>query len=410
VTPHFETSCPHCRHNLRVRVEYLDHWVSCRYCDRTFLAGKATPPEEDLQAVRAERDRLRELIASLRGLLAEAEDARQVHRPALETGGGPADSQSVKVDRGNGFAGSELIDDGKGSGPGAPSIPGYEITDTLKAGAMSQVYRARQTSLDRIVALKVLNAALARSPEYRMRFLREARLSAQLSHPYLIATFDAGEVDGNPYFVMEYVEGMTIEEALARQQAFDEPMALRITLALAEALKYFHAHGLLHRDIKPANVILTREGGVKLVDLGLARSTDDPELAAVEEGKAIGTPSYISPEQVSGDVEPDIRSDLYSLGATLYRMVTGRVPFAGETSREVMRKHADRETPLVAPVEIDPELSNGLNALILKMLDRDRDHRFRNPTELIHALRGLLAEAAARASRSRLAGKPAIPG
>ncbi len=303
-----------------------------------------------------------------------------------------------------------LTDDGNGSGPGPPLIPGYQILETIQAGAMSQVYRARQTSLDRIVAVKVLNAALARSPEYRMRFLREARLSAQLSHPYVIAAFDAGEVDGHPYFVMEYVEGMTIERALARQQAFDEPMALRITLALAEALKYFHAHGLLHRDIKPANVILTKEGGVKLVDLGLARSADDLELAAVEEGKAIGTPSYISPEQVSGDVEPDIRSDLYSLGATLYRMVTGRVPFVGETSREVMRKHADRETPLVPPVEIDPEISNGLNALILKMLDRDRDQRFRDPAELIHALRGLLAEAAARASRSRLVGKPAIPG
>jgi serine/threonine-protein kinase len=384
--------------------------VSCRYCDRSFLAGKQRAADESIETIRAERDRLRRLVASLRGLLAEVDDARLTHHPEAEISGAPPTTPAGHTNRGNGFAESEPIDAVNGSAAAPPFIPGYQILETVQAGAMSQVYRARQTSLDRIVAVKVLSAALARSPEYRMRFLREARLSAQLSHPYVIATFDAGEVDGNPYFVMEYVEGMTIEEALARQPAFDEPMALRITLALAEALKYFHARGLMHRDIKPANVILTKEGGVKLVDLGLARSTDDPELAAVEEGKAIGTPSYISPEQVSGDVAPDIRSDLYSLGATLYQMVTGRVPFVGETSREVMRKHADRETPLVAPVEIDPEISNGMNALILKMLDRNRDHRFRNPSELIHSLRGLLAEAAARVSRSRLAGKPAVSG
>ena len=149
---------------------------------------------------------------------------------------------------------------------------------------------------------------------------------------------------------------------------------------------------------------------MKLVDLGLARATDDNELSAVEEGKAVGTPAYISPEQVRGHVEPDIRSDLYSLGVTLYQMVTGRVPFVGATSQEVMRKHADRETPLVPPVDIDPAISSGVNALILKMLDRDRDQRFRDPAELILALRGLLIEAAARASRSRLVGLPAIPG
>jgi eukaryotic-like serine/threonine-protein kinase len=385
VPEYFDTSCPHCRHELRVRVEYTGLWVTCKYCERQFLAGGELSPEDELRILRADRERLHRVVASLRALLAEVDDPRLAHRLA--------------IDRVNGFA-----------GPGPPAIPGYEILETLQAGTMSQVYRARQTSLDRIVAVKVLNADLVRSVEYRMRFLREARLSGQLSHPNLIATLDAGEVDGHPYFVMEYVQGMTVEAALARQQAFDETMALRVTLALAEALRYFHAHGLLHRDIKPANVILTKEGRVKLVDLGLARSKHDPELSAVEEGKAIGTPTYISPEQVNGSVEPDIRSDLYSLGATLYRMVTGRVPFAGETSREVMRMHADRETPLVPPVEIDPAISSGLNALILKMLDRDRDQRFRDPAELIQALRGLLAAAAEGPSRAGVVGKAAVPG
>jgi serine/threonine-protein kinase len=191
---------------------------------------------------------------------------------------------------------------------------------------------------------------------------------------------------------MEYVEGMSLEDALGRQRVFDESQALEITLAVARALGHLHSHGLLHRDIKPANVILGREGGIKLADLGLARSTADAELAAVEEGKAVGTPEYISPEQVNGDVEPDIRSDIYSLGATLYRMVTGRVPHSGETSREVMRKHADHATPLVPPVEINPEISSGTNELILKMMSRDRSQRFGSPAELIQAVLERLGE------------------
>jgi serine/threonine-protein kinase len=384
--------------------------VSCRYCNRPFVAGKETAPRDELEAVRAERDRLRQVIASLRTLLARVDEAPQADPPAAQTEGTPGSTPAQPADRGNGFAESELIQFNDRPPHGPPAIPGYEILATLREGAMGQVYRARQSSLDRVVAIKVLDAALARSPEYRMRFVREARLAARLAHPNLIATIDAGEVDGHPYFVMEYVEGLTIEQALARQRGFDETTALRITLALAEALKYLHAQGLLHRDIKPANVILAREGRVKLVDLGLARSSADLELAAVEEGKAVGTPAYISPEQVRGDVEPDIRSDLYSLGATLYQMVTGRVPHAGSTSQEVMRKHADRETPLVPPVEIDPAISSGLNALILKMMDRDREQRFRDPAALILAIQGLLAETAARAKQSRLGARPAIPG
>ena len=137
-------------------------------------------------------------------------------------------------------------------------------------------------------------------------------------------------------------------------------------------------------------MILARNGSIKLADLGLARSSDDLELAAVEAGKAIGTPEYISPEQVSGDIEPDIRSDIYSLGATLYRMITGRVPYPGTNSREVMRMHADPATPLVPPREIHPEISDAVNALVLKMLAREPEQRFRDPAELILALLGLL--------------------
>jgi serine/threonine protein kinase len=395
VTQYFNTACPLCRHPLKVRVEYIDHWVSCKYCQKDFIAQTDTLVRYELAAVRAERDRLRQLIASLRNLLAEAQ--------GKETAPPPGNVTTANVAGGNGLAprGSSgaALGAGESEAPDPPRIPGYAILGTLSEGAMGRVYRARQTSLDRTVAVKVLDAGLAGNSEYCMRFEREARIAAQLSHPNVIAAIDAGEADGHLYYVMEYVEGMTIEEALARQKVFDERTALEITLGVARALACFHAQGLLHRDVKPANVILCKGGGVKLADLGLARSTGDHELAAVDAGKAVGTPEYISPEQVSGEHEPDIRSDIYSLGATLYRMVTGRLPYSGTTSREVMRKHADLETPLIVPSEINPEISSGLNALVLKMMARDRNHRFRDPAELIRALLDLLAEASAAALR-----------
>ena len=411
MTQYFETSCPHCRHGLRVRVEYIGQWVCCKHCNRDFVAQTDTPLRDELATVCAERDRLRRLIGSLRSLLAEGngEDEMPAHPAEAKAGHASAGSPAADLPHVNGLIAPGPTDNGKGPEIGPLSISGYEILGTISEGAMGRVYRARQTSLDRIVAIKVLDSDLARNPEYRMRFGREARLSARLSHPNIITTIDAGEVDGHPYFVMEYVDGKTVEDALARQDVFDERMALRITLGVAEAVEYLHAHGLLHRDVKPSNVILAREGGVRLADFGLARSTADLELAAVEEGKAVGTPEYISPEQVNGDVEADIRSDIYSLGASLYRMVTGRVLHAGATSREVMRKHADRETPLIPPRQINPAISSGLNALILKMLARDRDQRYRDPAALILDLLGLLNEAEAQANQSRPVGKPAIP-
>jgi serine/threonine-protein kinase len=399
VTQYVETPCPHCRRNLRVRVEYIGQWVCCKYCNREFRPHRdeVSPPaaalpseaalRAELEATRAERDRLRRLFSGLRQLLAEADGSVEPPLPA----------EHAEADPHNGVAvpGVHGTTAGESQGRGAISIPGYEILGTLREGAMGRVFRARQMSLDRIVAIKVLDGALASKAEYLMRFEREARVCARLSHPTLITTIDAGTAEGHPYFVMEYVEGTSVEDELANRHVFDEASALRIALEAAEALEYLDTQGMLHRDVKPANLILNREGRVKLADFGLARTTGDAELAAVEEGKAVGTPEYISPEQVRGGVEPDIRSDLYSLGATLYRMVTGRVPYPGETSREVMRKHADRGIPLVPPLELNPALSEGTNALILKMLAWDRDQRHRDPGELIADLRARLAEALA---------------
>ena len=269
-------------------------------------------------------------------------------------------------------------------------IPGYQIIEKLGKGSMGIVYKARQASVDRIVAVKVLLDSLAQNREFIKRFDREAKIAAKLQHNNIVNAIDAGQVDGHHFFVMEYVEGGTIKDEIEKGKVFDEKVALKIILAVAEAIKHAHQRGLIHRDIKPENIILTREGGVKLADLGLARLTADEKWAMAEAGMAIGTPYYISPEQVRGQVDVDIRGDIYSLGATLYHMVTGKVPYGGETPNEVMRKHVDKNTHLVPPDHINTRLSSGLGMVVETMMAKNRDNRYRNPDDLILDLKCLL--------------------
>ncbi len=269
-------------------------------------------------------------------------------------------------------------------------IPGYEIIDRLGKGSMGMVYKARQTSVDRIVAVKVLLDALASNKEFIKRFEREAKIAAKLSHNNIVNAIDAGEVDGHHYFVMEFVEGKTIKDELDAGLIYDEKEATRIVLAVAEALKHAHQRGLIHRDIKPENIIVTKEGGVKLADLGLARLTADEKWAMAEAGMAIGTPYYISPEQVRGQVDVDIRSDIYSLGASFYHMVTGKVPFSGETPTEVMQKHIDKNLQATPPDHINTRLSSGSGEVIETMMARNRENRYRDPDDLIIDLNRLL--------------------
>ena len=268
-------------------------------------------------------------------------------------------------------------------------IPGYDILERLGKGSMGLVFKARQTSVDRIVAVKVLLDTLAQNKEFIKRFQREAKIAAKLQHTNIVNAIDAGEVEGHYYFVMEYVEGATIKDELDKSKVFDEKVALKIVLAVADAMKHAHERGLIHRDIKPENVILTKDGQVKLADLGLARLTADEKWAMSEAGMAIGTPYYISPEQVRGQVDVDIRGDIYSLGATLYHMVTGRVPYPGETPQEVMRKHVDKNAHLVPPDHVNTKLSSGLGVVVETMMAKNRDQRYRNPDDLILDLKCL---------------------
>ncbi|MCD6364409.1 MAG: serine/threonine protein kinase [Planctomycetes bacterium] len=260
-------------------------------------------------------------------------------------------------------------------------IPGYKILSRLGAGAMAVVFKATQLSLDRTVAIKVLNKKLSENAEYVKRFYQEGKAAAKLNHPNIVQAIDVGEAGGLHYFVMEYVRGHELYEELAEGKVFEEARALKIIIQIARALEHAHQQGLIHRDVKPRNIMLTSDGTAKLADMGLARQAQDAQVAEAEAGRAYGTPYYISPEQIRGQIDIDFRADIYSLGATLYHMVTGRVPFEAPTPAAVMHKHL--KEPLVPPDHINTELSAGLGEVVEVMMAKSRDGRYASTSDLL---------------------------
>ena len=265
--------------------------------------------------------------------------------------------------------------------PAMIQIPGFQLLRKVGAGAMASVYMAKQLSLDRIVAIKILPKRLSDDPEFVARFYKEGRAAAKLNHNNIVQAIDVGEYAGHHYFVMEYVDGKTVYDELAKKRVYAEREALDIIVQIAKALEHAHARGFLHRDVKPKNIMITKDGTAKLADMGLARQASDAEAATAEKGRAFGTPYYISPEQIRGAVDVDFRLDIYSLGATFYHMVTGRVPFEGNTPAEIMHKHL-RE-PLIPPDHLNPALSTGLAEVVERSMAKDRDRRYQSTTDLL---------------------------
>jgi serine/threonine-protein kinase len=263
----------------------------------------------------------------------------------------------------------------------AQQIPGYQILGKLGHGAMATVFKAKQLSLDRLVAIKVLPKRLSENPEFVDRFYREGRAAARLNHPHIVQAIDVGQSSGYHYFVMEYVEGQTVYDGIKDGKPYTEKRALDILLQSTRALEHAHARGFIHRDVKPKNIMLTRDGLVKLADMGLAREVTDYEAANAEAGRAYGTPYYISPEQIRGEINIDFRADIYSLGATFYHMVTGKVPFDGASPTAVMHKHL--KEPLVPPDHINKELSAGIGELVEVLMAKKRDERYASTADLI---------------------------
>lgn len=269
-------------------------------------------------------------------------------------------------------------------------IDGYVLDQWLGEGTMGAVFRARQKSLDRPVAVKILTPRLAKNPNYLMRFLREAKAVARLNHPNVVSGIDVGESDGHHYFVMEYVEGKTLQQVLDDHGRLDPLKTAKVVLLVARALDHAHHAGMVHRDIKPANVILSAKTGIpKLCDLGLAKEVAEGGTGSqTGEGRALGTPLYISPEQARGQRDIDIRSDLYSLGATFFHCVCGEPPFNGPTPAVIMAKHLTED---FTPVRrLRPDCPPGVALVIEKMLEKEREDRYQTPAELIEELAAVI--------------------
>lgn len=347
-------------------------------------------------AANLEEEKLAHALVS-RGLLTR-EEFQQV-RGGDGQAGGPEGILARLVK-----AGLLTVNQAKRLAPELPSlmnqqIPGYQLMEKLGQGAMGTVFKARQISMNRLVAVKILHPKLAANKDFLERFQREAHLAAKFSSNNVVQAIDVGSAGPLQYFVMEYVEGTTLKDELNKGKVFEEKEAVEIVLQIAQALQHAHRRNLIHRDIKPGNIILTAEGIAKLADLGMARATTDESLAAAEKGMTIGTPHYIAPEQINSQGDVDSRADIYSLGATLYHMVTGQPPFPYNKTGQVLRAHLSEE--LTPPDHLNTKLSSGLGEVVECMMAKNREDRYPSPDGLIIDLECLLHDEPPKFARRR---------
>ena len=272
----------------------------------------------------------------------------------------------------------------------------YKILSLLGAGGMGEVYRAKDTRLDRTVAIKVLPSEVSDKPEMRQRFEREARVISSLSHPHICALYDIGRQDDVDFLVMEYLEGETLADRLAKA-ALPLDQALRFAVEIADALDQAHRHGVVHRDLKPGNIMLTKSG-IKLLDFGLAKLTDPKSTLVLSspsglptqkasltaEGTILGTLHYMAPEQLEGK-EADARADVFAFGAVVYEMVTGRKAFQGESTASVIAAILSSEPAPISTLQpISPPL---LDRVVKRCLAKDPDDRWQSARDLMLELK-----------------------
>jgi serine/threonine-protein kinase len=233
----------------------------------------------------------------------------------------------------------------------------------------------------------VLPRKFTQSAQFIERFYAEGRAAAQLNHPNIVQAYDVGKAGDYHYFVMEYVDGRTVYDDIIKHKRYAEADAIEVLIQITEALQHAHERGLILRDVKPKNMMITREGVAKLADMGLARAVTDKEAAEAEQGKAFGTPYYIAPEQIRGELRIGPPADIYSLGATFYHMVTGAVPFDGKNPSDVMHKHLKSE--LVPPDHVNPKLSSRVAEVIEMMMAKDARRRYQNCKDVLVDLRAI---------------------
>jgi tRNA A-37 threonylcarbamoyl transferase component Bud32 len=287
-------------------------------------------------------------------------------------------------------------------------IGSYQILSLLGVGGMGEVYKARDTRLDRIDALKILPSEVASDRERLRRFVREAKAASALKHPNVATIYEIGESAGLHFIAMEYVEGQTLESKIS-SQPLDPAEVVEIGLQITDALDEAHSKGITHRDIKPANLMLTPRGQVKVLDFGLAKvarpegqavASDITTDLSTASGVLMGTMHYMSPEQVLGQ-KPDHRTDIFSLGAVLYEMATGRLPFAGTSSTETMDRILHEQPEAMA--QFNYNLPVELERIIRKCLEKDRERRYQSARELLIDLKNLKRDSALVAIPARRA-------
>ncbi len=262
----------------------------------------------------------------------------------------------------------------------------YQILGELGRGNMGVVYKAHDPQIHRTIALKALREDRVTSSEFVRRFLKEAMAVGRLSHPGIVTVYDVGQDHGTVYIAMEFLQGTPLDELMATRQ-FTLAEIVSIGIQTAQALQYAHQHGIIHRDIKPPNIIYSPEGAIRVTDFGIARVEDPDGQTMTQIGEILGTPRYMSPEQVMGQ-ELDGRSDLYSLGVILYQLTTGKRPFHGETLAAIFRS-ITQDTP-EPPHVLEPMLPTALSAAIMRLLEKDPANRFADGNALIAALKECL--------------------
>lgn len=266
----------------------------------------------------------------------------------------------------------------------------YQIIREVGSGSMGVVYQARDPQIDRLVAVKILRQDRTSTETFVRRFLKEAKVIGRLSHPNIVTIYDMGEEQGTIYIAMEFLEGRSLSDVL-RESRFDIKEAMTFGIQIAETLNYAHQKGVIHRDIKPSNIIVTPDGRIKITDFGIAHIEDSTTTLQTQAGEIMGTPAYMSPEQILGQ-PVDGRSDIFSLGVILYEMVTGRRPFGGEgkTLASVFNE-ITRVTPPV-PSTLSAHVPNHLSSLIMKALQKEPEKRFQSGSEISEALKTCLYE------------------